>query len=791
MVIVFSACKEKKIAVAPIKPVVDTTVRLKTLFGITSAVREKINNTKNSRTPFQQKISSEILELIEQYKESKNKTVLSDEVITNEGKTITVSPAILNEKNSVLVYLYLSGLSSKVAPLIDDIAHFGVSVASKNDSIPIYQAWVPIDKFDTLSTFKGITAIRLVTRAHSNVGNELTEGDHTMHCDAAREVWPNQADGNGIKVGVISGDCGSTSSDIVSGNITYLDRSIASGDLTTRPFLIIDSANNPPGITSRIHEGLEMMEIVQDLAPKAQLAFATGVWGMVDFANKIDALAQAGCNIITDDLLYDEEPMFEDGEVAKTIERASNIHQIVYTAAAGNLAKNVFSFDFSPITTSIGGTNRLVHNNVNGTSYSYPTTITIQPSQSADIVLQWDDPFENSNNDFDFYLVDVNNPNSIIYANDLQNGSHTVVVGGTSHVVRSSPLETKIITVVGAVAKTYALYVVRNTVTDNPTPRMKLMIYQGALSLWASQPSSIIGHSTSKSVLACGAMVDGDQAQLIEDFSSLGPATIVQTGAPIAGTQRPLAQARVKPDVMAVDGIMTSVNDQPFKGTSAAAPHVAGIAALLLSAVPSLKTNANAARDIIRNGCLAFGVKTPNPMYGYGKADAFRTVAQAITQLNSQLNAAGFQAPQSRVLIGSRQSVSKVIDLRSTTTLPKINEMYVSVTLSMFGQRNSLLIELLSQNPTPVKFVLVNRPTRNWSRGPNEVYDLQARITPDNIASRLADHHFIIPINSMNLGFGPLTANREWVLRVTADDATGDSFFAPSFTIRGWGIYCR
>jgi subtilisin family serine protease len=73
----------------------------------------------------------------------------------------------------------------------------------------------------------------------------------------------------------------------------------------------------------------------------------------------------------------------------------------------------------------------------------------------------------------------------------------------------------------------------------------------------------------------------------MEGFSSAGPVTICCDA---SGARLPSPEIRQKPEICGVDGVDTSFNADPFSplgqffGTSAAAPHAAGVAALLLEA---------------------------------------------------------------------------------------------------------------------------------------------------------------------------------------------------------------
>jgi subtilisin family serine protease/subtilisin-like proprotein convertase family protein len=125
-------------------------------------------------------------------------------------------------------------------------------------------------------------------------------------------------------------------------------------------------------------------------------------------------------------------------------------------------------------------------------------------------------------------------------------------------------------------------------------------------------------------------------AQLPERFTSDGPRRMffAPDGTPIAG-----GEVRHKPDITAADGVSTSLDDfTPFFGTSAAAPHAAAIAALVLSGNPGATTGevreafGATALDLIPNGVdgrtgsgliradrvLAYTGATPQPLVKAG-----------------------------------------------------------------------------------------------------------------------------------------------------------------------------
>jgi hypothetical protein len=101
----------------------------------------------------------------------------------------------------------------------------------------------------------------------------------------------------------------------------------------------------------------------------------------------------------------------------------------------------------------------------------------------------------------------------------------------------------------------------------------------------------------------------------------------------------PTLDGRVKPDISAIDGVSITGSGgfgTPFFGTSAAAPHMGGLAALLLQGVPCLLNRSTstidpaAARSTVRNLILGHAVglssTIPDNTFGIGRADALAAV---------------------------------------------------------------------------------------------------------------------------------------------------------------------
>src|SRR5262249_43752685 len=134
--------------------------------------------------------------------------------------------------------------------------------------------------------------------AGTNAGSVASEGDATHKAASSRSAFG--VDGTGVKIGVLSD------------GVSHLSASQGTGDLG--PVTVV------PGQTGNGDEGTAMLEIVHDLAPGAQLFFATAFTSITSFADNIRTLRNTyHCDIIIDDVFYYVESPFQDGQSASIV----------------------------------------------------------------------------------------------------------------------------------------------------------------------------------------------------------------------------------------------------------------------------------------------------------------------------------------------------------------------------------------------------------------------------------------------------------------------------------------
>ncbi|AFC99382.1 Subtilisin-like serine proteases (peptidase S8 family) [Methanocella conradii HZ254] len=535
---------------------------------------------KFSLTPGQKKLSTDLLELINsdfippgQSREDIRANMMRlNQLSVVPGATIQSSNDTLSN-DLVYVYVYLN--PSFNTSIVDAYAW---NVTDRDETNHIAVAWVEVKKLETLASLDGVRSIQTVMPPIVNSGSVTTQGDSILHSSDLRSKL--NATGKGVKVGIISD------------GVDHYANAVATGDLPSNLHILSNTIGGD--------EGTAMLEIVHDMAPDAELYFHDYGSNTVAFNNAVDELVNNGCTIICDDIAWLGEPYFQDGTIATYINNIVNNNHIIYVKSAGNYAQGHYQgmyyndgYNFNDFSHGTSTTNKYMY-------YDVPKGGTIE------VFLEWNDPWGASSNDYDLLLYDytggVYHGYPIAYSINVQSGTQNPIeyITWTNTLDYNARLELDIENNYGA-AQTKMLevytFIGRNYVESYNT----------------NTADSIFGHAAVPGVISVGA-IPASNPNSIESFSSQGPVTITYP-----------SQQRQKPDICGIDGVSVTGSggfSNPFYGTSAAAPHVAAIAAQLWSLYPT-KSNTEI-KNLIYNSAVDLGTSGYDNIYGYGRADAWK-----------------------------------------------------------------------------------------------------------------------------------------------------------------------
>jgi len=423
------------------------------------------------------------------------------------------------------------------------LAAYDGQVAEVARGYGIVNVWVPADRLYDLAARSDVRFVCHVEPVFTDLGSRLSEGDAIHNADDARACFG--VDGTGVTVGVISD------------GIDNIASPQGSGDLP---------AVGTPGATGSGDEGTAMLEIVADLAPGATLNFASGGGGTAGMVNAINALAGvAGIDVITDDLAHPQEPLFEDGPIAQAKQAAFNAG-IFYTCSAGNRGNQHYQGNFSGLGPKTFGSQDYDNPHDFGGG-DYRLSITLN-NGSNDLYLQWAELFGTADIDIDLFIVDGAG-NILASSTGGQSGSQ-------------NPAETISFNSAGGNASIIVDYVDGGAA---PNVWIDLRSFTIQFNEFVVPQGSLNGASRQTQVYAAGA-ANASASTTVTSYSSRGP---IQHFFPAPLT-------RMKPDGVGIDGVTVTgagcfgcANPCPpvpgtctFFGTSAATPHVAALAALLL-----------------------------------------------------------------------------------------------------------------------------------------------------------------------------------------------------------------
>lgn len=439
------------------------------------------------------------------------------------------------------------------------------------------------------------------------------------------------ANGSGITVGIINaGDAG-------------LSQSEGLGDLPPSVWQDPNYPGNSDG------EGTAMMEIVHSLAPGANLAFC-GPQTTVEFLNCLTDLSQHGAQVIVDDLAFPATAYFtEDSDVVAVQQWQAQNSSVRLVTAAGNFAQSFWSGLYTssainPITVN-GVTYNQAQNFGTSTNVNFYDTITVQVNDTIEYILEWADSWvptaqitgntPDDPNDYDIVLYDANG--NILACNQgatsdatgcTQPGAAASATPGVEPAIGNTWTNTT-----GAVVTVNLAIFLRAGAPSNDLKLFVASTQSCPVTLSPVTPSdSIVSHAVlpypaeiSVGAVNAPAALQGNYG--VELFSSEGPVSLpLLTSTPIQ-----------KPDFAGVDGVSISgsggfppaacgfpaPNPPVYYGTSAAAPHVAALIALLESSGYSSSQVYGVLQQYakpISDPNVANGSGDPNGLSGYGLA---------------------------------------------------------------------------------------------------------------------------------------------------------------------------
>jgi subtilisin family serine protease len=385
------------------------------------------------------------------------------------------------------------------------------------------------------------------------------------------------ANGSGITVGVLDG--------AFEGAVNLVGSELPE-DVSGTDFVL--SHLDSPGT-----HGTACAEIVHDVAPGARI-WLGAFEDEVGWSNQIDELVNVGgVRIIShsigfDNLFPPDGNNFWSQKVDGTAARG-----VLFVTAAGNEGENYYQGRWSDVNhdgflefVGPGGATDMLQ---------------VYVGSGASLRLRWDDPYGRSNHDYDIALVTADfagnpewsesNPAVLAFSADTQNGA-----GNPLEVINFDYPDGEL-----------AYIVVRHDPAspESATQRMFFWNMQGIDPAFANASGTLSMPGDARGAVTVGAV--GWDSRGLEGFSSRGPT----------------ADNRVKPDVVGPDRVVTVSFGDEFPGTSAATPHVAGAAALILSKSPSL--SATALRQALERATTSNGSATAkNNDVGFGLIDLTR-----------------------------------------------------------------------------------------------------------------------------------------------------------------------
>jgi len=447
--------------------------------------------------------------------------------------------------------------------VINEIKKFANIESLNSDLVQIN---IPLDDLSTLYKIPDIAKVQPTTKA---IQNALTsQGYDKIKANIPHEIGVKA---DGIKIAVLD-----LAFDVTNDEIK---NNIVDSKTFRHDF---DGLKIPlEGFGHEKVHGTAVSEIVIDIAPNAELFLYTFA-AEVEFLDAMDYAMQQNVDLITMSAGWVNYPTDGTSEMTKKVEQAIS-KGIPFVVSAGNYAETHWEGNY-------------IDMDSNGWHEFAPSDEGISVVATQDRVdqqipfilyLMWSSP-SGTIYDFDLSMTDEEG-DVIAYSANLQESANAI----NFEYVYFTP-ETP---------GTYSLGILYG---GDVEPDVSLELFSPSDKLeYPISAGSISVPTDAKGVISVGALNYYDSR--LEPFSSRGPTNhCVQA-----------------PSVMGPDAVMTLAYDQaPFYGTSAAAPHVAGMVALMLDKTPQL-TPLQILSELVSNTDTEFeSYENLNNVFGHGAADS-------------------------------------------------------------------------------------------------------------------------------------------------------------------------